>query len=46
MMVSRVKPKQEYRPPKLHIYGDLAQMTRSKTSGAKSDTGGAHLKTS
>ncbi len=45
MMVSRVMPKQEYRPPKLHVYGDLAQMTRSKPSGRKSDTGGAHLKT-
>jgi hypothetical protein len=46
MMVSRVKPKQEYRPPKLHVYGDLTQMTKSHSSGQKSDTGGAHLKTS
>jgi hypothetical protein len=46
MMVSRVKPKQEYRPPKLHVYGDLTQMTKSKSSGTKSDTGGPHLKTS
>ena len=25
----RVVPKKEYRPPKLHVYGDLSQITKA-----------------
>ena len=45
MIVSRMQPKQEYRPPKLHIYGNLTQMTKAQASGMKSDGGGPHVKT-
>jgi hypothetical protein len=40
MKVLDLKPKQQYHPPRLHIYGDLAQLTRT-TSNMGSNDGGS-----
>ena len=45
MKVPEIKAKQEYRPPKLHIYGDLTEMTKAFARGTKSDHQGSMLKT-
>jgi hypothetical protein len=45
MEIPEMKPKQEYRPPRLHAYGDLAQMTKAASSGAKHDHLGGKFKT-
>jgi hypothetical protein len=46
MKVPQMKPKQEYRPPRLQVYGDLTQMTKAGPSGPKNDHGGGSIKTS
>jgi len=43
MKVPEIKAKQEYRPPKLHIYGDLTEMTNAHARGQKSDNSGASM---
>ena len=45
MRVPEIKPKQEYRPPKLHIYGDLAEMTKGGARGGNHDGPKGKLKT-
>jgi hypothetical protein len=46
MKASDAKPKQEYQPPKLHTYGDLAQLTRSTSNMGQNDgTSGKNHKT-
>jgi len=41
----RVVPKKEYRPPKLHVYGDLSQITKAHPPpGAKNDHSGGNVK--
>ena len=45
MKAPEIKPKQEYRPPKLHIYGDLTEMTKAGARGGKNDHGGGDVKT-
>ena len=42
MRVSSNKPKQEYRPPKLHAYGDLTQQTQAKSNMGSNDGGSGH----
>lgn len=37
--------KQEYRPPKLSVYGDLADITKANASGPKNDHLGGKFKT-
>jgi hypothetical protein len=39
MVVSASRGKQEYRPPKLQVYGDLTQLTLSKSNMGNSDGG-------
>ncbi len=41
----QTKPKQEYRPPQLQMYGDLAKMTKALPSGSKNDHVGGATKT-
>jgi hypothetical protein len=45
MKVVQAKPKEAYRPPKLRMYGDLAQMTKAGATGSKNDHGGGNIKT-
>lgn len=45
MKVPHIKPKQEYRPPRLQMYGDLTQMTKAAASGSKNDHFGGKFKT-
>jgi hypothetical protein len=33
--------KKTYEPPKLHVYGDLAEMTKTGGTTGKSDKGGS-----
>lgn len=41
----KVAPKQEYRPPKLQVYGDLSQITQAHPPpGAKNDHSGGNAK--
>jgi hypothetical protein len=37
MKASDSKPKRQYHPPKLHTYGDLAQLTRSSSNMGQND---------
>lgn len=41
----KVAPKQDYRTPKLLVYGNLSQMTKAMTSGPKNDHSGGNVKT-
>jgi len=42
----KVEPKQEYRAPKLIVYGDLSQITKGNPKGPKNDhTGGSNKTT-
>lgn len=41
----KVVPKQEYRPPKLQVYGDLSHITKAMTTGSKNDHSGGSVKT-
>ena len=44
--VLEMKPKREYRAPKLHVYGNLTQMTKATNAMTKkSDHSGGKLKT-
>jgi hypothetical protein len=45
MKVPVMKPKQEYHPPRLYLYGDLTQMTRAGSKGTKNDHLGGKFKT-
>ena len=45
MKAPEIKPKQEYRPPKLHIYGDLTEMTKAGARGGMNDHAGGNVKT-
>jgi hypothetical protein len=37
MKASDPQPKRQYQPPKLHAYGDLAQLTRSSSNMGQDD---------
>jgi hypothetical protein len=37
-------PKKMYEPPKLTVYGDLVEITRSKTAGGQIDAFANHMK--
>ena len=46
MTVPQTNPKREYRAPKLHVYGDLSEMTKASTQNfAKNDHLGGKFKT-
>jgi hypothetical protein len=45
MRVPEIKPKQQYRPPKLHVYGDLTEMTKAGARGGKNDGSKGNRKT-
>jgi hypothetical protein len=38
-------PKQDYRPPRFLVYGDLCQITKAQQKGAKNDHSGGNAKT-
>lgn len=42
----KVEPKQEYRAPKLVVYGDLSQITNGSPTGSKNDHTGGKSKSS
>jgi hypothetical protein len=44
MKASEPQPKRQYQPPKLHIYGDLAQLTRSLGNMGQNDGPGKGTK--